>query len=382
MSKSRLIIVMVLSLMTLPSWAADKSLVLYLPLDEGSGTTARDASTYNNPGRVVGNATWVPGAKGTALQFVNGSRVTIPEIPQYDVTSAVSLLAWVKASTVPNWARVIDKSQWQTSGFDLVLTQNVGLARLEFFVNNTTSLVDSTTVVANNEWHFIVGTFGNKTLRIYVDGKREGQAQSVGQVDINPNNLPLMIGGESSSNGGQQYLGSIDEPAMYNRELSAEEIAKIFQGGMAMPESAANPQPKSGATDVPRDIVLGWTPGGFAASHDVYLGTGAADVNNAGRASPMGVLASRGQTDATFDPAGLLEYGRTRGLELHHRAVRVPGHAGGGHGFRLGGQPGAAEHDQRLRPQRRRRALHRGHADVAEQRSQARVDSLRVRPGL
>ena len=311
MSKSRLIIVVALSLMTLPAWAADKSLVLYLPFDEGTGRTAKDASSYNNPGTIVGGAVWVAGAKGTALEFVSGSRVTIPEIPEYDVTAAVSLLAWVKATTVPNWARVIDKSQWQTTGFDLVLTQNVGLPRLEFFVNNTTSLVDGTTVVADNEWHFIVGTFGNKTLRMYVDGKREGETGSAGQVDINPNNWPLMIGAESSSNGGQQYFGSIDEVAMYNRELAADEVMKIFQGGMALPESAADPQPKNEAVDVPRDVVLGWTPGGFAAAHDVYFGTSVADVNGAGRTDPRGVPASQGQSGTTYDPDGLLEYGRT-----------------------------------------------------------------------
>jgi len=311
MSKSRLFSVLALGLMTLQASAADKSLVLYLPFDEGAGTTVKDLSTYNNPGTIVGNAAWVVGAKGMALDFVNGSHVTIPEIPEYDVTSAVSLMAWVKTSSVPNWARVIDKSQWQTSGFDLVLTQNVGLPRLEFFVNNTTSLADGTTAVMDNEWHFIAATFGNKTIRVYTDGKPEGQAQSVSSVDINPNNLPVMIAGESSSNGGNQFLGSIDEAAMYNRELSAEEILAIFQGGMALPDVAAYPQPKTNAVDVPRDVVLGWTPGGTAASHDVYFGTSAADVNSADRANPMGVLASEGQTDVTFDPDGLLEYDQT-----------------------------------------------------------------------
>ncbi len=310
MSKSRLITVVTLSLMTLQARAADKSLVLYLPFDEGAGVTATDFSSYNNPGTVVGNALWVAGAKGMALEFVNGSRVTVPEIPEYDVASEVSLMAWVKATTVPNWARVIDKSQWQTSGFDLVLTQNAGLPRLEFFVNNTTSLADGTTAVIDNEWHFIAGTFGNKMIRVYVDGKMEGQAQSVGQVDINPNNLPVMIGGESSSNGGQQYLGSIDEVAMYNRELSADEIANIFRNGMAAPEVALSPKPQNAAGDVPQDIALGWTAGGFAASHDVYLGVSADDVENATRDNPLGVLVSQGQADATYAP-GSLEFGTT-----------------------------------------------------------------------
>ncbi len=311
MSRSRLIIVVALGLMTLQARAADKSLVLYMPFDEGAGTTAKDLSSYNNSGTVVGNAGWVAGQKGTALEFVSGSHVTVPEIPQYDVTAEVSLLAWVKATTVPNWARVIDKSQWQTTGFDLVLTQNVGLPRLEFFVSSTTSLVDGTTVVIDNEWHFIVGTFGNKTLRMYVDGEMEGQAQSAGQVDINPNDWPLMIGAEASSNGGQQYFGSIDEVAMYDRELSADEVMAIYQNGMPARESAADPQPPNEAVDVPRDVVLSWTPGGFAASHDVYLGTSFDEVDSASRDNPMETLVSPGQTVTEYEPADLLEYGQT-----------------------------------------------------------------------
>jgi len=311
MSRSRLITLIALGLLTLHARAADKSLVLYLPFDEGAGTIARDLSSYSNPGTIVGNAVWVPGPKGTALEFVSGSRVTIPEIPQYDVTAEVSLLAWVKATTVPNWARVIDKSQWQTTGFDLVLTQNVGLPRLEFFVNSTTSLVDGTTVVIDNEWHFIVGTFGNKTIRIYTDGKMEGQAQSTGSVDINPNDWPLMIGAETSSNGGQQYFGSIDEVAMYNRELSAEEIMNIFRNGMVPPEIATDPQPENEAVDVPRDVVLSWTPGGFAASHDVYLGVSSDAVNAASRTDPMDVLAGQDQIDTTYAPDAPLAYGQT-----------------------------------------------------------------------
>ncbi len=312
MSKSRLIIVAALSLlMSVQARAADESLVLYLPFDEGAGTTATDFSSYNNPGTIVGNASWVAGQKGTALDFVNGSHVTVPEIPEYDVTAEASMLAWVKTTTVPNWSRVIDKSQWQTSGFDLVLTMNVGLPRLEFFVNNTTSLVDGTTIVMDNEWHFLVGTFGNKTLRMYVDGEMEGEAQSAGQVDINPNDWPLMIGAETSSNGGQQYVGSIDEVAMYNRELSADEVMAIFQNGMPARESAGDPQPTDKAVDVPRDVVLSWMPGGYAATHDVYLGTSADDVDSADQDNPMGILVSPDQAATEYKPADPLEYGQT-----------------------------------------------------------------------
>ncbi len=312
MSKSRLIIVVALSLMTLQARAADKSLVLYMPFDEGAGTTAKDVSTYSNPGTVVGAATWVPGPKGMALEFAsNGSHVTVPEIPQYDVTAELSVLAWVKATTVPNWARVVDKSQYQTSGFDLVLTQNVGLPRLEFFVNNTSR--SSTALPRSPMANGTLSWPPSAIRRFACTSTARGRARPgpPGNVDINPNNWPLMIGAEASSNGGQQFLGSIDEVAMYNRELSADEVTAIFQNGMAMPDLAADPQPKDRAVDVRRDVVLSWTPGGFAASHDVYLGTVFEDVNSAGRANPMNVLASQGQSDTTYDPVGLLNFGQT-----------------------------------------------------------------------
>ncbi|NLT77176.1 MAG: hypothetical protein GXX98_11700 [Planctomycetes bacterium] len=74
--------------------------------------------------------------------------------------------------------------------------------------------------------------------------------------------------------------------------------------------SAAAPVPQNGAGDVPRDRALSWTPGALAQAHDVYLGTRFADVNDASRANPMGVLVSQGQTAATYDP-GQLELGQT-----------------------------------------------------------------------
>ncbi len=311
MSKRQSIILLALGLMPVRAWAADKSLVLHLPFDSGAGTVAKDASSYRNDGEIVGDAQWVPGVSGTALEFVNGSHVTLTEIPEYDITTELTAMAWVKTTTVPNWARVIDKSQYQTSGFDLVLTQNVGLPRLEFFVANTTSLADGTTVVADGEWHFITGTFGNKTLRVYVNGELEGEAQSTDQVDINPNDLPLMIGGETSSNGGQQYLGTIDEAAMFNRELTEAEIRSIFENGLIPAELASNPSPADQATDVPRDVVLSWKAGDFAASHDVYLGTSLDDVNSASRANPMGALVSQGQAASTYAPAGSLDFEQT-----------------------------------------------------------------------
>jgi hypothetical protein len=293
------------------AWGVDPSLILYLPLDEGSGTVAHDVSNYANVGTIVGNAAWVDGKMGNALQLVNGSHVEMPAIPQYDVTSQVSLMLWMKTDTVTTWARMIDRSQWQDNGFDLCLNQGTHAAVWEFFVNGTTSQTLGTTPLDDNEWHFVAGTFGNKTLRLYVDGKMEGTATSAGGVDIKPNTWPIRLGVEANASAGQQYVGALDEVAIFSRELADTDLLGILRNGMPSAETASTPRPDIATVDVPRDVVLSWKAGQYALAHDVYFGTASEDVNDASRSVPMGVLASQGQTAATYDPAGLLAFGQT-----------------------------------------------------------------------
>lgn len=73
---------------------------------------------------------------------------------------------------------------------------------------------------------------------------------------------------------------------------------------------ATYPDPSDESTDVWREADLGWTPGAFAQTHDVYLGTVFDDVNDASRADAKDVLASQAQSGTAYDP-GRLEYGTT-----------------------------------------------------------------------
>ncbi|MHC4173719.1 MAG: discoidin domain-containing protein [Planctomycetota bacterium] len=62
-------------------------------------------------------------------------------------------------------------------------------------------------------------------------------------------------------------------------------------------EYAADPTPPDGATDVPRDVVLSWTPGGFAApvnGHKIYISENFNDVNDG-----IGGIA---QSDTSYAP--------------------------------------------------------------------------------
>ncbi|HUW20239.1 MAG TPA: sialidase family protein, partial [Sedimentisphaerales bacterium] len=77
-------------------------------------------------------------------------------------------------------------------------------------------------------------------------------------------------------------------------------------GGTLDPGTAMSPTPQDGVKDVPREVVLGWLPGLYAASHDVYFGTDFDEVNEADTSSAE-YRGSQDVADDNYAPAGPLE---------------------------------------------------------------------------
>ncbi|HON90200.1 MAG TPA: discoidin domain-containing protein [Sedimentisphaerales bacterium] len=75
-------------------------------------------------------------------------------------------------------------------------------------------------------------------------------------------------------------------------------------------ETASSPNPQDKAVDVPSYVRLSWKAADAAVAHDVYFGTSLADVTDASRTNPKGVLVSQGQTETTYTPAQRLQYGQ------------------------------------------------------------------------
>jgi len=73
--------------------------------------------------------------------------------------------------------------------------------------------------------------------------------------------------------------------------------------GLGKPTKARNPSPASEESDVPRDVILSWTPGPFAATHDVYFGTSFDDVYNG--------IGGVTQSVTSYAPAQRLEFDTT-----------------------------------------------------------------------
>ncbi len=86
--------------------------------------------------------------------------------------------------------------------------------------------------VNDGQWHHFVGTsdLANNNRTLYIDGVVQA-SQTMSAINSDPN-LPLMIG-ENPQALNRGWNGEIDDVAIWNRPLSADEVDEIYQGGVA-----------------------------------------------------------------------------------------------------------------------------------------------------
>jgi hypothetical protein len=105
----------------------------------------------------------------------------------------------------------------------------------------------------------------------------------------------------------------LGEMLIYSTALTDAErisVEAYLHNKWFFPGNASALEPQNAASDLPREVVLSWTAGKFAKTHDVYLGATFADVNDASRTNPKRTLVSQGQEATTYE-AGRLEFGQT-----------------------------------------------------------------------
>ncbi len=296
-------------------FAGDPTLVGWWWFDEGAGTAAADSSGYGNNGTLTGGATWGAGKFKKAVQLDGvDDYVTVPHKPILCVTTGVTVMAWVNT---PRWEMpgqgyqgIISKSNSPRS-YSLYTTSS-GVLHFSTTSTATNAYVGttSTSTVPQNQWAHVCAMVSGGNQLYYINGVAAGTNTGQGIVLPGATDTSTLVIGRTNEGAGRSWGGLIDDVRVYNRALTQQEVQKIMTGADLITGAAANPSPSDGQTDVPQDASLGWTPGPYAVTHDVYVGPTFADVNTATKTSPN-IPVSPGQKDATYKPAALLTFGKT-----------------------------------------------------------------------
>jgi len=295
---------------------SDAALVGWWKFNDGDGTVARDSSGRGNDGTVY-NPLWVEGKFGGALNFTGTNYVDVPAASWSTIKSQATVCFWAFGDPAAqpqanfifgafsdpanNEARRMSAHVPWSDGTIYFDTGGPGYNRISK-AGSATDYEGTWTF-----WTFLKNA-DSGDQQVYINGvlwnSGTGMKQTMEGV------TKFTIGTKPSLAEGW-YRGMIDDFRLYDTALTLDEIQAAMTGkgpGLGMAE---DPTPEAEAVDIVQDIVLGWSAGQYAATHNVYFGTNFEDVNEASVADPRNVLASEGQAETTFDPEGLLEFGQT-----------------------------------------------------------------------
>jgi hypothetical protein len=206
---------------TAPPPVTPPGLVAAYGFEEPSGTGVTDASGNGRDGTLSGATRSTSGRYGSTLSF-DGTNdwVTVPDADALDLTSGVTMSAWVNPTALGSTYRTVLMKE-QPGGLIYALYAGDGTGKPSGHVFTTSE--QRVTGPANtplNTWTHLATTWDGSTLRTYVNGDQVASRAVAGTLRTSTG--VLRLGGTGVW--AEWFAGRIDEVRLYNRALTTTEI--------------------------------------------------------------------------------------------------------------------------------------------------------------
>lgn len=210
----------------------NNGLVAYWPLDEGIGIHLEDKTANKNDGHALNGASWVNTGLPAPLR---GDRAALrfDGVNDYAILGVVGVPANDGPRTVSLWVNIASASPSQhfitlTNGYSASLELGLRAGVLAVMGWNALMVVN-TAAPTRNAWHHIVHTYQDGENKLYVDGTMAAMATAV--KGAAPTSEAWLGSGRGRGN---YFGGQLDDIRIYDRALSAAEIAAMFAGAAAV----------------------------------------------------------------------------------------------------------------------------------------------------
>ncbi len=210
-------------------WLGDMSLAGYWTMDETGGGVLSDSSVYGRQGTLLNmdGAAWVEGKVGNGLEFDGiDDSVEITGYRGIGGKRSRTCSAWIRTDA-PGRVIIV----WGASGVPGGVWEFSTTAAGQLRVGVGGGFIEGTADVCDGAWHHVAvvaendGSPNINEVRLYVDGLPDEPGWNESDRTINTlGGADVSIG---QSHGALFFEGTIDEVRIYDRALSAEEIAEL-----------------------------------------------------------------------------------------------------------------------------------------------------------
>ena len=203
-----------------------------------AGASAADASPYKNALSASGTHNYVQGIIGLADSLTaNGYWQNNHNDTDFDYgTSSFSFSVWVKSHSANN--PVTENMLMESyDGTDEVLLRFNTTGSIRFLISHNNSATNDspqgTADLYDANWHHIVGVVdGITAVYLYTDGELAASVTTrLVTASLDPSNI--RIGHALNAGEGTYFAGSIDNPQVFKKALTATEIRYMYQQGLS-----------------------------------------------------------------------------------------------------------------------------------------------------
>ena len=190
-------------------------------MTEGSGNYANDSSGHGNTATLYNSPYWWTTSYGMALWFNGSAYGSVAENSSLEMTNQLTVSFWLDPNANSNNdPRIIEKLY----DWDVKLA---GPNRFPQFTSHGGGYATLNYSLPLNTWHHIVFTFNLGAVQGYVDGAPVAFLSNTFTGGILPQwQAGLSIGTDSSKS--NYLIGSLDDVRVYNRALSAADVAALY----------------------------------------------------------------------------------------------------------------------------------------------------------
>ena len=202
----------------------------YYPMNAGSGAVAVDATGNGHDGTIIGdNVQWVSSQAvfDQALEFPGAAPnyVDVGTWNPSEETGELSIAVWANwAGYNGGWQGLMGKRDaWDNQGSEMMWHLEIGRDSNEVGFARGGSYPGGNYLMEVGEWTHVAVTFDGVTATTYINGAENGS----GDFSFGPKTDAALVIGCVGANGSNPFNGVLDEVYIFDRAISAEEVAHL-----------------------------------------------------------------------------------------------------------------------------------------------------------